>query len=133
MNSRSIHIDFKLRGRHKVLELKGLRPNHSVLPGYGVCNPAGRLRNLVANTLMRDDDSRAHRRPLSGWGIFAIVGVLLCFGALNIAVRATYHKLEDGVLWDARPEGVTAADVAARSTAMAAGIRRGDVLIAVNG
>ncbi|TLZ13782.1 MAG: PDZ domain-containing protein, partial [Gammaproteobacteria bacterium] len=82
---------------------------------------------------MRDDDSRAHRRPLSGWGIFAIVGVLLCFGALNIAVRATYHKLEDGVLWDARPEGVTAADVAARSTAMAAGIRRGDVLIAVNG
>ena len=82
---------------------------------------------------MKDHDSRAPRRPLSGWGIFAIVGVLLCFGALNIAVRATYHKLEDGVLWDARPEGVTAADVAARSTAMAAGIRRGDVLIAVNG
>jgi hypothetical protein len=23
-------------------------------------------------------------RPLSGWGIFALVGVLLCFGALNI-------------------------------------------------
>src|SRR5207253_1822109 len=78
-------------------------------------------------------DPRAHRRPLSGWGIFALVGVLLCFGALNIAVRATWHKLEDGVLWKARPEGLTAADVATRSTAMAAGIRQGDLLIAIDG
>jgi predicted metalloprotease with PDZ domain len=59
--------------------------------------------------------------------------VLLCFGALNIAVRATSHKLEDGVLWEARPEGVTAADVAARGGAMAAGIRPGDVIIAIDG
>ena len=58
---------------------------------------------------------------------------LLCFGALNIAVRATSHKLEDGVLWEARPEGVTAADVAARGGAMAAGIRPGDVLVAIDG
>jgi hypothetical protein len=70
---------------------------------------------------------------LSEWGVFALVGVLLCFGALNIAVRATWHPLEDGVLWAARPEGVTASEVAARSTAMAAGIRAGDVVIAVNG
>src|SRR5206468_7927236 len=45
----------------------------------------------------------------------------------------TWHKLEDGVLWEARPEGVVAAEVAARSTAMSAGIRAGDVLIAVDG
>ena len=38
---------------------------------------------------------------------------------------ATWHKLEDGVLWEARPEGVIAVDVAPRSTAMAAGIRTG--------
>ncbi len=82
---------------------------------------------------MKDPVARLDRRPLSGWGIFALVGVLLCFGALNIAVRATWHKLEDGVFWQAQPEGVVAADVAARSTAMAAGIRQGDVLIAVNG
>src|SRR5436190_23469556 len=81
---------------------------------------------------MKDLDPRT-RRPLSGWGVFALVGVLLCFGALNIAVRATWHKLEDGVLWEARPEGVVAAEVAARSTAMAAGIRAGDVLVAVDG
>jgi two-component system, NtrC family, sensor kinase len=82
---------------------------------------------------MNDSSSRLGRQPLSGWGIFALVGVLLCFGALNIAVRATWHKLEDGVFWQARPEGVVAGDVAARSAAMAAGIRPGDVLIAVDG
>src|SRR5687767_2878150 len=82
---------------------------------------------------MKDQIHRVHRRPLAGWGLFALVGVLLCFGALNIAVRATSHKLEDGVLWEARPEGVTAADVAARGGAMAAGIRPGDVLVAIDG
>src|SRR5688500_15436444 len=82
---------------------------------------------------MKDQIHRVHRRPLAGWGLFALVGVLLCFGALNIAVRATSHKLEDGVLWELRPEGVTAADVAARGGAMAAGIRPGDVLVAIDG
>src|SRR5436190_16425922 len=82
---------------------------------------------------MKDQSHRAQRRPLAGWGLFALVGVLLCFGALNIAVRATSHKLEDGVLWEPRPEGVTAADVAARGGAMAAGIRPGDVIIAIDG
>jgi two-component system NtrC family sensor kinase len=82
---------------------------------------------------MKDQIHRAQRRPLAGWGLFALVGVLLCFGALNIAVRATSHKLEDGVLWESRPEGVTATDVAARGGAMAAGIRPGDVLVAIDG
>jgi PAS domain S-box-containing protein len=82
---------------------------------------------------MKDQIHRTQRRPLAGWGLFALVGVLLCFGALNIAIRATSHKLEDGVLWEARPEGVTAADVAARGGAMAAGIRPGDVLVAIDG
>jgi two-component system NtrC family sensor kinase len=82
---------------------------------------------------MKDQTHRTQRRPLAGWGLFALVGVLLCFGALNIAIRATSHKLEDGVLWEARPEGVTAAEVAVRSGAMAAGIRPGDVLVAIDG
>ncbi len=82
---------------------------------------------------MKAQNHRTQRRPLAGWGLFALVGVLLCFGALNIAVRATSHKLEDGVLWELRPEGVTAADVAARGGAMAAGIQPGDVLVAIDG
>ena len=82
---------------------------------------------------MKSAHHRTQRRPLAGWGLFALVGVLLCFGALNIAVRATTDKLEDGVLWELRPEGVTAADVAERGGAMAAGIRPGDVLVAIDG
>ncbi len=73
------------------------------------------------------------RQSLSGWGIFALVAVLLCFGALNVAVRATWHKVEDGVLWENRPEGVVAVDLSPLSSAAAAGIRAGDVLIAVDG
>lgn len=76
---------------------------------------------------------RTQRRSLGGWGVFALVGVLLCFGALNIAVRATWNTLEDGVLWEARPEGVTAIDMASSSGAMAAGVRPGDLLVAING
>ena len=82
---------------------------------------------------MKEQIHRTQRRPLAGWGLFALVGVLLSFGALNIAVRTTSHKLEDGVFWEARPEGVTAADVAARGGAMAAGIQPGDVLVAIDG
>ena len=54
---------------------------------------------------MKEQIHRTQRRPLAGWGLFALVGVLLSFGALNIAVRTTSHKLEDGVLWEARPKG----------------------------
>ena len=77
-----------------------------------------------------------HRRVLA-WGrslfALAVVAVLLVLGLANIAMRAQWHQVEDGVLWQARPEGVTAAEVAASSPAGAAGIVRGDVLIAVNG
>jgi two-component system NtrC family sensor kinase len=77
-----------------------------------------------------------HRRVLA-WGrslfALAVVAVLLVLGLANIAMRAQWHQVEDGVLWQARPEGVTAAEVAASSPAGAAGIARGDVLIAING
>jgi len=77
-----------------------------------------------------------HRRVLA-WGrslfALAVVAVLLVLGLANIAMRAQWHQVEDGVLWQARPEGVTAAEVAASSPAGAAGIVRGDVLIAING
>ena len=82
---------------------------------------------------MSDQIRRTQGRPVAGWGLFALVGVLLCFGALNIAVRATSPQLEDGVLWEARPEGVTAADVAENGGGEAAGIRQGDVLVAIDG
>ena len=84
-------------------------------------------------TRMKDQFNHVQRRPLAGWGLFALVGVLLCFGALNIAIRATSHKLEDGALWESRPEGVTAVELATRGGARAAGIQPGDILVAIDG
>src|SRR5258705_10420108 len=71
------------------------------------------------------------------WGrsVFAIgiVAVLVALGVTNVAMYSRWHDVEDGVLWSARPEVVTATEVAAGSAAVAAGIRQGDVLLAVNG
>jgi two-component system, NtrC family, sensor kinase len=71
------------------------------------------------------------------WGrtMFAIsvVAVLLALGLANVAMYSRWHEVEDGVLWGVRAEGVTALEVARGSAAAAAGIERGDVLLAVNG
>src|SRR5512140_3707117 len=64
---------------------------------------------------------------------FAAVGTLLVLGAANIALRATWHQVEDGVLWaDSRDAGVVAKDIAPRTPA-AGVIRRGDILQAIDG
>ncbi len=63
----------------------------------------------------------------------AVVVVLLALGIANIAMRARVLEVEDGVLWGARPEGVTALEVAGGSAAARAGVRGGDILLAVDG
>ena len=61
-----------------------------------------------------------------------VVTVLLCLGAANIAARATWHEVEDGVLWVEQPEGVVAAEIAADTPADKVGLRRGDVLLTID-
>jgi len=56
----------------------------------------------------------------------------LCLGAANIASRAAFREVEDGVLWASRVEGVVAADIADSTPAAAVGIERGDLLLAIN-
>jgi S1-C subfamily serine protease len=79
---------------------------------------------------------RAEGQALS-WGrsAFAVVValVLVVLGLANISMRLQLREVEDGVLWSARPEGVTAIEVAPESAAAQAGIVPGDVLVAVNG
>src|SRR5215471_21723993 len=57
------------------------------------------------------------------WGrsLFAIVVVvaLAALGIANIALYSRWHEVEDGVLWGARAEGITAVEVAAGSAAEA--------------
>ncbi len=59
--------------------------------------------------------------------------LLLAMGIANIVQRAASDEVEDGVLWVERSAGVVAAEVAAGSAANQAGIRPGDVLLAVDG
>src|SRR5215217_9355606 len=63
----------------------------------------------------------------------AVVAALLCLAAANIAVRATWSELEDGVLWDESTGALTAKEIADGSPASNKGIRKGDVLAAING
>lgn len=71
------------------------------------------------------------------WGrsAFALtIAILLgSLGAANILTRAHWHEVEDGVLWQSRPEGVRAVEVAAGSAGSRAGIERDDLLLAVDG
>jgi two-component system, NtrC family, sensor kinase len=63
----------------------------------------------------------------------AVVAALLCLAAANIAVRASWSEMEDGVLWDESTGALTAKEVADGSPAAASGIRSGDILEAING
>ncbi len=91
-------------------------------------------------TVPATQSGRRHEGPEPRWmawgrSLFAltVAVVLLALGTANIVTRARFHEVEDGVLWAARTEGVTAAEVAPGSPAAGAGIERGDVLLAVNG
>ncbi|CAN5767734.1 hypothetical protein BH24ACI4_BH24ACI4_14090 [soil metagenome] len=63
----------------------------------------------------------------------AVVGVLLCLAIANISLRAQAGEVEDGALWRAQGEGLTAQTIAAGSPAARAGLRPGDVLIVLDG
>ena len=85
-------------------------------------------------TLRPSSDASRTWTPWRGPALpVVVVAALLCLGIANISARATSHAVEDGVLWKTQPEGVVAADVAPGTGASAAGIRRGDVLIAIDG
>jgi PAS domain S-box-containing protein len=58
---------------------------------------------------------------------------LLALGLANVVSRATSTEVEDGVLWVERAVGVVAAEVAAPSAADRAGVRPGDILLAIDG
>src|SRR5437764_3126991 len=62
-----------------------------------------------------------------------VVAALLCLAALNIVRRASWSEMEDGVLWRTINGDVVATEIAPGTAAERAGLRRGDVLLAVDG
>lgn len=90
------------------------------------------MPSVSAPALHADAESawRAWSRPAV---TVVVVIVLVALGVANVAMRARWHEVEDGVLWGARGEGVRAIEIAPGSAAAAAGVERGDLLIAVDG
>src|SRR3954464_8483454 len=110
--------------------------------GYDVCYLDGRQSvsgpfdppSMIDSLLPHAEPDEA-RWLAWGRSLFAVavVIVLVILGIANVAMYSRWHEVEDGVLWNARAEGVTATEVLPGSAAAAAGIQRGDVLLAVNG
>ena len=72
-------------------------------------------------------------RFFGGTATVAVVIALLCLGAANIAQRARWSELEDGVLWRTAGQDIVAAEIAPGTAADRAGVERGDVLLAIDG
>jgi two-component system, NtrC family, sensor kinase len=62
----------------------------------------------------------------------AVTLALLALGLANVVSRATSAEVEDGVLWVERAVGVVAAEVASPSAGSRAGVKPGDILIAID-
>src|SRR4029453_8891977 len=67
------------------------------------------------------------------FAVLAIAFVLASLGIYNIVLKATWTLLDDGVFWKPAPEGLVAGRVAPGGPADRAGIRVGDVLLAMDG
>jgi len=65
--------------------------------------------------------------------VVAVIAVLAGLGVANIAARATWREVEDGVFWANRTGGLTAVEVAQEGPAFRGGVRRGDILLTANG
>jgi S1-C subfamily serine protease len=61
-----------------------------------------------------------------------LTSVLLALGGLNIYRKLTWREPTDGVVWEEKAGRIVADQVAARSPAYMAGIKKGDVLYKIN-
>ncbi len=61
----------------------------------------------------------------------AATGILLTLGVHNIALKATFRLLDDGVFWEGRQGQVIAKRLDPGGPAAKAGLRKGDLLVAI--
>ena len=65
--------------------------------------------------------------------VLLVSATLVFLAVVNIKAKAGWNAVEDGVLWRLEPEGITAVEVAPGTPAAEAGVRKGDILVAVDG
>jgi PAS domain S-box-containing protein len=73
------------------------------------------------------------RRRLKN-SLVVLAGLALAsLGVYNLVLKATWTSVDDGVFWKQAPQGLVASRLAPGGPAARAGVREGDVLLAVNG
>jgi len=73
------------------------------------------------------------RRSLKNTLVVLAGLALAAVGVYNIVLKATWTSTDDGVFWKQAPQGLVAARLAPGGPAARAGVREGDVLLAVDG
>jgi PAS domain S-box-containing protein len=73
------------------------------------------------------------RARLKNVMVLAVAFLLATLGIYNIFLKATWTLMDDGVFWRQGPHGLAAGRVAAGGPAARAGVRPGDVLLAIDG
>src|SRR5688500_10300011 len=73
------------------------------------------------------------RLRLKNVAVVAVALLLATLGVYNIFLKATWTLMDDGVFWRQGPQGMTAGRVAAGGPAALAGVKTGDVLLAIDG
>ena len=72
-------------------------------------------------------------RKVKNAAVLAIGLLLASLGIYNVILKATWTLLDDGVYWRASPEGIVAARLDPGGPAALAGLKAGDVLLAIDG
>src|SRR5688572_8652250 len=73
------------------------------------------------------------RTRLKNVTVVSVALVLATLGIYNIFLKATWTLMDDGVFWRQGPQGLAAGRVAAGGPAALAGVKPGDVLLAIDG
>jgi two-component system, NtrC family, sensor kinase len=65
--------------------------------------------------------------------VLAVALCLASLGAYNIVLKATWTLLDDGAFWSGEAQGIVARHLAPKGPAAIAGVKPGDVLMAIDG
>ena len=89
----------------------------------------------MSTTLIESGESRP--TGLSAWAgaglAVALVVTLLLMATLNVVDRATWHAVDDGILWEDQSDGVTAVGIAENDVISNDEVQVGDLLRAIDG
>src|SRR4029079_9244452 len=73
------------------------------------------------------------RSRLKNVTVLSVALLLATLGIYNIFLKATWTLMDDGFFWRQGPQGLAAGRVAQGGPAALAGVRPGDVLLAIDG